>query len=66
MHFCTHPGETIDQNSKLVELTINQLTKKSKEDPNGLVEIPTFFEGEMGGAELIWTGKPYYMTWKEI
>jgi hypothetical protein len=42
MHICTHPLQTVDAKSRLAELTIKQLGKKSR-DENGLINIPAAF-----------------------
>ena len=64
MHICTHPLQTVDAKSKLAELTIKQLTRKSGEDSGGLIFIPNCFIG-MGGIEKTDTGDCYSLTWKK-
>ena len=64
MHICTHPLQTVDAKSKLAELTIKQLTRKSGEDSSGLIYIPNCFIG-MGGIEKTDTGDGYSLNWKK-
>ena len=63
MHIGTHPNQTVDAKSQLAKLTIKQLTRKSGEDPNGLVFIPGCFTGL--GAEKTDTGDSYALTWNK-
>lgn len=63
MHIGTHPHGTVDAESKLAEMITEQLTKKSLETDDGLIEIPKSFTGMPGGVEQTNTGEAFILAW---
>ena len=65
MHIGTHPHGVVDADSKLATMITEQLTNKSLETDDGLIEIPGSFTGMQGGVEKTDTGESYILAWKK-
>ena len=62
LHIGTHPRQTVEAESKLARITIEQLNKKSEESATGLIHIPGCFTG-IGEQHV--TGVGYSIQWKK-